>query len=146
MRRPPKTSVASIGRRRQVCVGALLGDSAGLVGGAGRLLGGVGGLRRGGGDALDEGLADATLRTWRSAPMATSLTALAISPTARPASSEVEAICCEASRSSLVARATAVSVSRTVALSSVPWSERSCCGRLTLICVRSTPMVANVPK
>ena len=37
-----------------------------------------------------------TMRTWRSAPCATSLTAEAISPTARPASSEVDAICCEA--------------------------------------------------
>ncbi len=39
---------------------------------------------------------DSTMRTWRSAPWATSVTAEAISPTARPASSEVDAICCEA--------------------------------------------------
>ena len=39
---------------------------------------------------------DSTMRTWRSAPWATSATAEAISPTARPASSEVDAICCEA--------------------------------------------------
>ena len=37
-----------------------------------------------------------TMRTWRSAPCATSETAEAISPTARPASSEVDAISCEA--------------------------------------------------
>ena len=37
-----------------------------------------------------------TIRTWRSAPCATSVTADAISPTARPASSEAWAICCEA--------------------------------------------------
>ena len=37
-----------------------------------------------------------TIRTWRSAPCATSVTAWAISPTARPASSDVAAICCEA--------------------------------------------------
>ena len=37
-----------------------------------------------------------TIRTWRSAPCATSLTAEAISPTARPASSEVDAISCDA--------------------------------------------------
>ena len=37
-----------------------------------------------------------TMRTWRSAPCATSPTAPAISPTARPASSEVDAISCEA--------------------------------------------------
>src|SRR4051812_5957199 len=37
-----------------------------------------------------------TARTWRSAPSATSLTAEAISPTARPASSDVVAICCDA--------------------------------------------------
>ncbi len=36
------------------------------------------------------------MRTWRSAPWATSLTAEAISPTARPASSDVAAICCDA--------------------------------------------------
>ena len=36
------------------------------------------------------------MRTWRSAPWATSPTALAISLTARPVSSEVEAISCEA--------------------------------------------------
>ena len=36
------------------------------------------------------------MRTCRSAPCATSVTAWAISPTARPASSEVAAICCEA--------------------------------------------------
>src|SRR3954468_11377085 len=41
-------------------------------------------------------LACSTARTWRSAPWATSPTADAISPTARPASSEVVAICCEA--------------------------------------------------
>ena len=39
---------------------------------------------------------DSTIRTWRSAPCATSLRADAISPTARPVSSEVVAICCEA--------------------------------------------------
>jgi hypothetical protein len=39
---------------------------------------------------------DSTMRTWRSAPCATSVTAAAISPTARPASSDVAAICCEA--------------------------------------------------
>ena len=38
---------------------------------------------------------DSTMRTWRSAPWATSVTALAISPTARPASSEEAATCCE---------------------------------------------------
>ena len=36
------------------------------------------------------------MRTWRSAPWATSVTAEAISPTARPASSEDEATCWEA--------------------------------------------------
>ncbi len=36
------------------------------------------------------------MRTWRSAPAATSDIAEAISPTARPASSEVEAICSDA--------------------------------------------------
>jgi len=41
-------------------------------------------------------LACATICTWRSAPCATSPTAFAISPTARPASSEVDAICAEA--------------------------------------------------
>ena len=44
-------------------------------------------------------LACSTARTWRSAPWATSPTAEAISPTARPASSEVVAICCEAADS-----------------------------------------------
>ena len=39
---------------------------------------------------------DSTIRTWRSAPCATSPTAEAISPTARPASSDVAAICCDA--------------------------------------------------
>jgi hypothetical protein len=39
---------------------------------------------------------DSTVRAWRSAPWATSETAWAISPTALPASSEVEAICWEA--------------------------------------------------
>ncbi len=34
-------------------------------------------------------------RTWRSAPWATSSIARAISVTARPASSELDAICCE---------------------------------------------------
>ncbi len=43
--------------------------------------------------------AASTMRTWRSAPAATSPTALAISPTARPASSDVEAISCEAAES-----------------------------------------------
>jgi hypothetical protein len=41
-------------------------------------------------------LAVSTMRTCRSAPDATSETAFAISPTARPASSEVDAICCDA--------------------------------------------------
>jgi hypothetical protein len=36
------------------------------------------------------------MRTWRSAPWATSVTAEAISPTARPASSDVAAISWEA--------------------------------------------------
>ena len=36
------------------------------------------------------------MRTWRSAPAATSPTAEAISPVALPASSDVDAICCEA--------------------------------------------------
>ena len=36
------------------------------------------------------------MRTWRSAPCATSLTAWAISPAARPASSEEDATCWEA--------------------------------------------------
>src|SRR3954468_15340715 len=44
-------------------------------------------------------LACSTARTWRSAPWATSPTADAISPTARPASSEVVAICCDAADS-----------------------------------------------
>ena len=44
-------------------------------------------------------LACSTARTWRSAPWATSPTAEAISPTARPASSEVVAICCDAADS-----------------------------------------------
>jgi hypothetical protein len=37
-----------------------------------------------------------TERTWRSAPCATSFTVVAISPIARPVSSKVVAICCEA--------------------------------------------------
>ena len=41
-------------------------------------------------------LASAIERTWSSAPAATELTAWAISPTARPVSSDVLAICCEA--------------------------------------------------
>ena len=38
---------------------------------------------------------DSTTRTWRSAPWATSPIAEAISPTAWPASADVDAICCE---------------------------------------------------
>ena len=40
--------------------------------------------------------ASSTERTWRSAPCATSPTVVAISPIARPVSSEVVAICWEA--------------------------------------------------
>ncbi|MEA2267392.1 MAG: hypothetical protein QOC64_2 [Solirubrobacteraceae bacterium] len=40
--------------------------------------------------------ASSTERTWRSAPSATPPTPSAISPTARPVSSEIVAICCEA--------------------------------------------------
>ena len=51
------------------------------------------------------------MRTWRSAPWATSLTAEAISPTARPASSEVDAICCEAEATVPAPPATSASTS-----------------------------------
>jgi len=40
--------------------------------------------------------ADSTTRTWVSAPLATSVTAEAISSIARPASPDVAAICCDA--------------------------------------------------
>ena len=54
---------------------------------------------------------DSTMRTWRSAPWATSVTAEAISSTARPASSEVDAICCEAEETVLAPLATSVRTS-----------------------------------
>ena len=49
---------------------------------------------------------DSTIRTWRSAPWATSVTALAISPTARPASSEEAATCAEPADTSPALRET----------------------------------------
>ena len=81
-------------------VDALAGDLAGLLGGAGGLLGALG-ARRGPPrrPRAAASRAVSTMRTWRSAPWATSPTADAISPTARPASSEVEAICCDAAAS-----------------------------------------------
>ena len=78
-------------------VDALEGDGAGVVGGlrglrwrpAALVCGGL----RGGLDGLAGGLDAADLR---SAPCATSVTAAAISDTARPVSSDVAAICWEA--------------------------------------------------
>jgi hypothetical protein len=74
----------------------MLGDRAGLAGGLGV-------------SCAEPALVDAasaasraavrtfsTMRTWRSAPCATSPTAPAISSTARPVSSDVVAICCDA--------------------------------------------------
>jgi hypothetical protein len=81
-------------------VDAFFGDAAGLFGGVGGGGGGGGfGGGAGGAGGFLDGLAggfDHSDLTWRSAPMATSPTGEAISATARPASSLVEAICCEA--------------------------------------------------
>ena len=59
-------------------------------------------------------LASAIERTWSSAPSATEVTAWAISPTARPASSEVLAICCEAEAMCSEVRPIAWSISATL--------------------------------
>ena len=72
---------------------------------------------------------DSTMRTWRSAPCATSLTAAAISPTALPVSSDVAAICCEVLLSAPALRATSPTSSRrlaTISANAVPrpsWSD-----------------------
>ena len=117
--------------------GEALHRGADVGGGLGDLADRVGGLRGGGDAALgdpvgllaasavavaDSALSaaaraaswtasrvDSTMRTWRSAPWATSVTAEAISSTARPASSEVDAICWEAEETVLAPVATSVS-------------------------------------
>ena len=71
------------------------------------------------------------MRTWRSAPWATSVTAWAISPTARPASSDVAAICCDADDTVWVPRATSPMSSRRLLVMpaiALPSTSRSDCG------------------
>ena len=74
---------------------ALTGDLAGVLGGLGGRRRGLGARGGGGVASCTASRVDSTIRTWRSAPWATSVTALAISPTARPASSEELATCWE---------------------------------------------------
>ena len=66
--------------------------------------------------------ADSTMRTCRSAPLATSPMAFAISPTARPASSEVDAICCDADE--MVAATVAVWPTSVRRASTICWKAR----------------------
>ena len=80
--------------------------------------------------------APSTVRTWRSAPCATSPTACAISPTARPASSEVLAICWLASVSEVAVsdmRPTTVRTLETIVWNAVPSSSRSDLGSISTV-------------
>ena len=90
---------------------AFLGDAAGLFGGfggGGRRLGGGAAALAASWDGLAGGFDHPDLT---SAPWATSLTAEAISPTARPASSEVDAICSDADATVPAPSATSASTS-----------------------------------
>ncbi len=82
--------------------------------------------------------APSIIRTWRSAPEATSVTAPAISPTARPASSEVVAICWEAALTSPAELATGRSASARPSVMRVNEApRRSCSPRTVTAAVRS---------
>jgi hypothetical protein len=74
--------------------------------------------------------------TCRSAPRATSLTAVAISPTARPASSDVVAICCEAELIVPAAWPTSLTTERrlpTIFSNAIPRASRSDCGSTSTV-------------
>jgi len=72
-----------------------------------------------------------TMCTWRPAPSAISLMAAAISLTARPASSEVVATCCDDAVSPVAASATCPTISRrlvVMAANALPSASRSDAG------------------
>ncbi len=76
--------------------------------------------------------------SWRSAPAAMFEMALAISPTARPVSSEVAAICCDAEATVVAEPATALSVWRRLSdMRRSAWPSASASLRGVISCVRS---------
>ena len=87
-----------------------------------------------------DALARSTIRTWRSAPWATSPTACAISPTAFPASSDEVAICCDDELSVAAAPETSPIIERrlrAMCANALPSASRSDFGSIST--VRSPP-------